>query len=254
MYFNFLYSAFSLVILNIFLIGFLIINGISNRYEIYRRNTLKKLVENIIFENSSSKELQKLLRNDLVILESIIFEYLSALKNSIERDRLIELAYKCDMINYYMKLIDKNNIIKKNIACMRLGSLGAKEATSKLLVLLESNTTTLYLNAANALIKINGTVYLYAVLTKLMDFKAHENYALIEKRIMNIIADIKDDIFDTLDRLINSRDNTLILFAIEILSYRKDARANPYIYKLLNHYDENIRGSAQTAAKAMGLV
>jgi hypothetical protein len=204
------------------------------------------------FEDYCPKDFEKLCKKDIIILESIIFEYLTPLKNSIERDRLISLAHKCGLVTYYINQLEKNNIIKQNIACMRLGALGVKDANTKLLSLLKNNTTTLFLNAANALIKINGTLYLTNVIKRLQDFKTHENYFLIEKRVMNIVAEINDDIFDSLYSLIQSNDVEQLIFSLKILAYRKDSRANSYILNLMKHDNEEVSLFAKKTAISLG--
>jgi hypothetical protein len=231
----------------------LIFRGYQNKKEELKKIEYKTLIEEIIFSDGNINFLKELCKKDIVLLEGILFEYLLPLKNSMERDKIIAIAVESGMVNYYMELLTKGNKTEKNIALIRLGSLGIEKAVPFIIELLDSDSINMFLNSSYALIQIKGLDYLPKIITKLDDFKDFDGYPLVEKRIMNIIAQMDEDIFADLEKLFNSNDPQLIVFSMKILSYRKDARIDNYVIKFLQHDDILVRETAKESAVSVGI-
>lgn len=244
------YSIILLAILDIILFSFLLVRKIINKIldgvKEKRADLFTREIDKYISDDREKRVFKRLTTFDLKILEGVIFDYIKYLKGN-SKLRIVKIAKNSGIVDKNIKRLKSGPWWIRANGANKLGVMEIKEAIPLLIQNLNSNNYELMFESAEALIRISGTSHLKNIIYSLCN-----NSRSLEKRILDLIDGIEEDIYESMKDLIENGEDNHKVIGLKALGYRKDYRVIPFIVDLINHKNKEVRIATLIAAEKIG--
>ncbi|MFO7818988.1 MAG: HEAT repeat domain-containing protein [Halanaerobacter sp.] len=181
------------------------------------------------------------------LMEDIIMNYLRQLRGET-KEKLRDFAEQYGVIDFKIgQLVDSSQWWKKSEAAYALGELGSAKAVEPLLDYLDNKNSDIRYQSALALVKIEGSKYLELAINSLLELDFYPRAV-----ILRLIEEVEEDIYETMESLINSAEVEKKMIALRALGLKQNYRVLTWIREYIKSQNQDLVIASLKAAYQLG--